>query len=721
MCTALSLLAATPVYRINCGGGAVGDFAADSYFNGGSAYASAATVDTSGVQNPPPAEVYNSVRALYQGNFSYTFPGLTSGAPYSVRLHFADSFSSQPGTRLFNVVINGAAVLTDFDVIATAGGPSIAIAREFTVPASGAGEIVIAFNYVVDSAIPAAIEIWTSDSTAPTVTLSSPADNATFNLPSNINLEATAASSSGTITKVDFYQGTTLLNSDSTSPYAFSWSNTNVGSYTFTAVATDNHGLSTTSPPVRVKVVGPGSPVYQINCGGTIVENFAPDDFFTGGSAYTSGVDVDISNVPNPPPLEVYKSVRASASSSFGYVFPSLVAGGNYTLRLHFADIFSGDVGQRIFNIDINQSRVLTNFDIIAAAGGPGIAVAREFSVSADAAGNIAVLFGNVIDSAIPAAIEVLVAPAGLPSAQLTQPADGSVFRAGSTVTIEAVASDTDGTITKVEFFADETRLGEATQAPYRYLWASPAAGTHVLTAKATDNAGNSTVAASALVTINEAGRAYQINCGGSAVGPFGGDAYYIGGQAFVKDAVVDTSAVANPPPPGVYTSVRALYQGSFSYVFPGLIAGGDYTVRLHFADNFSSSPGDRVFNVVINEQPVLTDFDIIAAAGGPNIALARDFLVKGDSSGQITIAFSYVVDSAIPAGIEILGEPAPVNPPRLSIEKSGGGVVLSWDDPGYVLQESNGLGQTWTTITGATSPHPLSTTGAGRFFRLSK
>jgi hypothetical protein len=64
--------------------------------------------------------------------------------------------------------------------------------------------------------------------------------------------------------------------------------------------------------------------------------------------------------------------------------------------------------------------------------------------------------------------------------------------------------SDSDGTLSKVEFFRAEgaTKLGEDTTAPYSFVWRSAASGTHVLRAKVTDNAGAVTTSAGVLVRV---------------------------------------------------------------------------------------------------------------------------------------------------------------------------------------------------------------------------
>jgi hypothetical protein len=90
-----------------------------------------------------------------------------------------------------------------------------------------------------------------------------------------------------------------------------------------------------------------------------------------------------------------------------------------------------------------------------------------------------------------------------LPAVTLTQPTDGATFTAPATVNLAATASDTDGTVTKVEFFNGATKLGEDTTAPYTLTWNSVAAGTYTLTARATDNLGATTTSTASTVTVS--------------------------------------------------------------------------------------------------------------------------------------------------------------------------------------------------------------------------
>ncbi len=151
--------AGSPVLALDAGGGAAGSFAADADYSGGQAYSTGAPVATGGVANPAPQAVYDSER---YGNFTYAVPGLTPGADYTVRLHFAEIYWDSAGQRLFNVAINGAQVLSAFDIFAAAGGKDIAVVEQFTAAADSGGQIAIQFTSVKDNAKVSGIEILTA-------------------------------------------------------------------------------------------------------------------------------------------------------------------------------------------------------------------------------------------------------------------------------------------------------------------------------------------------------------------------------------------------------------------------------------------------------------------------------------------------------------------------------------------------------------------------------
>ncbi len=302
----------------------------------------------------------------------------------------------------------------------------------------------------------------------------------------------------------------------------------------------------------------------QINAGGPAVSPFSADTDFTGGAASSSGNTISSSGVTNPAPQAVYQSDRVGPS--FSYTIPNLSAGTAYTVRLHFAETYWTQTGKRVFNVSINNQQVLTNFDIVAAAGGANIATIKEFSSTASSSGTITIQFTSVVDQAQINGIEVL----------------------GATPT--------------------------------------------------TGGSGSGGI---------------QINAGGGTASPFVADTDFNGGATAGTSNTISTGGVGNPAPQAVYQSNR---YGNFTYTIPNLTAGASYTVRLHFAETYWTQAGQRVFNVSINNQQVLSNFDIIAAAGGANIAVVKQVSATADSSGKITIQFVTVKDNAQVNGIEVLG-----------------------------------------------------------------
>jgi hypothetical protein len=91
----------------------------------------------------------------------------------------------------------------------------------------------------------------------PVVSIINPGSGAIFTAPATVKIDANPSDVDGTISQVDFYQGSTLLGSVAALPYSYSWSNVSSGTYFLTVKATDNMGGVTTSSPVSVTVNPP--------------------------------------------------------------------------------------------------------------------------------------------------------------------------------------------------------------------------------------------------------------------------------------------------------------------------------------------------------------------------------------------------------------------------------------------------------------------------------
>jgi len=133
--------------------------------------------------------------------------------------------------------------------------------------------------------------------------------------------------------------------------------------------------------------------VLQINTGGGAATPFIADAGFSSGNEFSSTATIDISGVASPAPQAVYQDVRWAPS--FNYTITGLTAGSSYLVRLHFCELSFTAAGQRVFNVAINGTSVLSSFDIIAAAGAQNKAVIKEVTSAADSAGRITIAFSR--------------------------------------------------------------------------------------------------------------------------------------------------------------------------------------------------------------------------------------------------------------------------------------------------------------------------------------
>lgn len=123
------------------------------------------------------------------------------------------------------------------------------------------------------------------------------------------------------------------------------------------------------------------------------------------------------------------------------------------------------------------------------------------------------------------------------PSITISGPADGTNFQAGAAVTVSAAATDPDGQVTRVDFFANGTSIGSDTTAPFSVQAASLAAGKHVLTAQATDNSGATSLSAPVTITVTAASAGLPSGITGLDIGApaQAGSASYAGGTYTVQ------------------------------------------------------------------------------------------------------------------------------------------------------------------------------------------
>src|SRR5690606_18050410 len=154
--------------------------------------------------------------------------------------------------------------------------------------------------------------------------------------------------------------------------------------------------------------------VARINAGGeaytdTQGNQWSADQYSTGGSCYPGNCS-DLINVAiaNTSDDFLYQSERYG---TMGYAIPVPVA-DQYIVRLHFAEIYHGvstpnGTGARVFDVSIEGTQVLNDYDIVADVG-PSTAVVKEYTNVAVNDGTLNINFTTLVDNAKVSAIEVL-------------------------------------------------------------------------------------------------------------------------------------------------------------------------------------------------------------------------------------------------------------------------------------------------------------------------
>jgi hypothetical protein len=141
---------------------------------------------------------------------------------------------------------------------------------------------------------------------------------------------------------------------------------------------------------------------------------------------------------------------------------------------------------------------------------------------------------------------------------------------------------------------------------------------------------------------------AILINCGGPSYRDSGGQVWSADTGFTGGSSDIGSHAISGTNDSALYMDGH--YGPNFAYSFR--VPDDTHTVTLKFAEIYFGTAGSRVFNVIINGQLALANFDI-AAQAGPFKALDKTFNVTA-TNGQIAIQFVAVRDNALISGLEI-------------------------------------------------------------------
>lgn len=294
-----------------------------------------------------------------------------------------------------------------------------------------------------------AIRLRVNENREPSVRLIEPVGNASYALPSTVQIEARARDRDHNLVLVEFYANGALIGQAASEPWRLAWTPATAGQYVLEAKAIDALGASAMSRQVTVQVSGNQAPQVSVT---------AP----SSGTVFTAPATISISASAHDPDNDLARVEFYAGATLIG-----AATGSPYMIEWS--------------NVTAGQYSL----------------VARAIDAQ-----------GAQADSA-----PVTVVVNSLPVVSITSPANNASFTAPATITVEASAVDSGGTISKVDFFVNGSLAGTAVAPPYGVTVAGLGQGSYALAAVATDNLGGVSDPFSVAVSVtNAAAQIYFIH-----------------------------------------------------------------------------------------------------------------------------------------------------------------------------------------------------------------
>jgi hypothetical protein len=351
------------------------------------------------------------------------------------------------------------------------------------------------------------------------ITITSPQDNSLFINTNPIALAAhTALPAGGSITNVSFFVDGNPVGDDLAAPFSVVWSNVTSGSHRLTASGFDDQGNAYQAEPV---FIGVGEMLVQSNAVWKYLDNGSnqsnawyevsyDDSGWNSGPAELGYGDGDeATTVASGPAGNFFITTyfRRSFVVSNAAMFTNLILwleyddGGavylngqplyrtvNLPVGAGYNTPTTGNAGEDTMDILLLSATNLVEGNNVIAAE-----IHQQAPDSSDISFNLQLAALPVINRN------------QFPTVALTQPTNNTAFGAPASIALAATASDLDGSVTNVEFFADGVKVGEDDSSPYSVNWAAPSVGLRSLYAVATDNQGGSTRSASIHISVHDA------------------------------------------------------------------------------------------------------------------------------------------------------------------------------------------------------------------------
>ena len=328
------------------------------------------------------------------------------------------------------------------------------------------------------------------------ITLDAPANGSTFPVGTPIVIEATAVDPAGYIAHVEFFDGNTRIGvsdiafiraPDPGTPihHSFEWKGATAGEHKIYARVNGDGGGVITSDAVLVTVKGDGSPeriVVEIET----ADASATEPVSAAVSAVDSGVFV-IRRVSGPVDvaLNVFYQVDGGAVSGVDFAkLPEVFTLGKGVSR---AEIVIRPLADALKEGDEKLVIRLTPPACIAIFPPP----LSCYQVGAKDTGIV------VIHDATTTVNQA-------PRVALVAPKTGTGYTKGDPITVIAEASDSDGSIARLDIYAGDKLLGSTKDAKLQVIWKEATTGSHKLTGHAVDNAGREATSATVTITVRD-------------------------------------------------------------------------------------------------------------------------------------------------------------------------------------------------------------------------
>jgi Bacterial Ig domain len=366
----------------------------------------------------------------------------------------------------------------------------VEVIKNFTVPTSG--NYYLIFNYTENGYTFTYLdEITVEEVQNPMVSLTSPiaggSINENYTDSTKVLIEANASDPDGTITKVEFFANGSKIAEKTTAPYQFLWKDVLPKNYVFTAKAIDNRGNTTISATVNYTVNfrdGTLNPYihWDFNSTNTIGKNL---DYWTlsGGDWRPRGGGFHGSTY-----MDDFSATANNFAASPGVY---LQAGQTYNLE------FLARAGNKTIKLFLNKKQALNDsipIDTVKIRSTENFNVLHKKTITVTQSGTYyLIIHYPLVESYVQINLDnIRISGNGLniaPVSKITAPSGNVKVAENSLLTLNSEVFDLDGSIQKVEYFANETKVGESSVPPtYEVTWANIPKGVFNLTARPIDN-----------------------------------------------------------------------------------------------------------------------------------------------------------------------------------------------------------------------------------------